>query len=190
MGYVRELLTTEREEAEKMARLRDRHSGTDPISDEGLAIILDSIGDPSSPRKIFGYFEDEKLISFIAVRYLTLGGEKCWLIVGLFTNDFHNHFSFTRPHVGMLLAETFKYAERNGYYTYVYSIVNRLARVYEKQWAKQDWIPMTGRYELITMCVVPPNTDAPTDWQTRMMGGPKPDEVVFKKRVLKMEFRK
>lgn len=189
MGYVRQLRPEEVGEARAIARLKDRHSGTDPISDDGLDVLMMSVGDESQPRRIYGFFDDGRLVSWLAVRHVSFHGELGWLITALFTSDFHNHFSFTRPEVGKLIAYAFEEAEAEHRYTYVYSVANRLARVYEKQWAKQTWTPMTGRYELHTLGVVPANTEAPTEWQYRMMGGIKSDDVVFKKRVLKPEHR-
>jgi hypothetical protein len=196
MGYVRELRKQDVGEARRIAFLKDRHSGTTPITEDGLDTILASVGDTEAPRKAFGYFEGDNLISWLAVRYTaffdfeTQLDEKVWLITGLFTSQFHNHFSFGRPEAGTLIAHAFKLAEAEGFYTYVYSVANRLARVYEKQWFKQTWLPATGRYDLLTIGVVPANTEPPTEWQKRMMGGVKPDDIVFKKRVLKQIHRK
>lgn len=196
MGHVRELTEVDRDEARRLARLKDRTSGSDPITDDALDYLMGVIGHPESGRRLFGYFEDSTLVSWLAVRYLMWFNEteqteeKVWLIVGMFTRSFHNHFSFKRPEFGMLIKGAFDFAEANGYYKYVYSIAKRLEDVYERQFAKQSFMPMIGRYELHNIGVVHAGTPAPTDWQQRMMGGIKSDDISFKMRVLKPEYRK
>lgn len=196
MGYAAELTTQDAEAAERIARLRNRHSGTAPMSNAGLTSILGSIGDHASQRRLYGYFDEEgELVSWMSVRYgaflneQTRVDEQWWLITGFFTSAFHNHFNFQRPETGLLLAHAFRQAEREQVYTYVYSVASRLQHVYERSWRRQTWIPMTGRYELTDLCTVPANTPAPREWMQRMMGGIKPDAIVFKKRVLRPEYR-
>ena len=76
-------------------------------------------------------------------------------------------------------------AEEKGYFQYFYSIAERLERVYERQWKKNPW-GFNGRYDLVTLDVVPANTKPEFELYWRLMGQElKPDNIVIKARKLK-----
>jgi hypothetical protein len=133
-----------------------------------------------------GYFEDDTLISWVSMGfYESKMRGKFWAITGLFTTIFGERFSFSRPEFGLLFKQAFEMAEEKGYFQYFYCIAERLERVYERQWKKNPW-GFNGRYELITLDIVPANTKPEYELYWRLMGKElKPDNVAIKARKLK-----
>jgi hypothetical protein len=133
-----------------------------------------------------GYFEDDKLISWVSIGfYESKMRGKFWVITGLFTTVFGERFSFSRPEIGLLFKRAFEIAEGKGYFQYFYCIAERLERVYERQWKKNPW-GFNGRYDLITLDIVPANTQPEYELYWRLMGKEvKPDNVAIKARKLK-----
>lgn len=130
-----------------------------------------------------GYFEDDKLISWINIGFYenNMRG-KFWVITGLFTSVFGERFSFSRPEFGLLLKQAFEITEERGYFQYFYCVSERLERVYERQWKKNPW-GFNGVYELTTLAVVPANTKPEFELYWRLMGQElKPDNIVIKSR--------
>jgi hypothetical protein len=136
----------------------------------------------------YGYFENNKLISFVCIRMFenTMRG-KFWVIPGLYTRDFKNYFNFKNSKIGELINYAFNYTESMGWYEYYYCTAERVMNVYERQWKRSH----SYRYEHILLDVVPPNTKPFYELHWRLMGQEvKPVPTVVKKRVLKQEFRK
>lgn len=179
---VRILGTEYNEECIKIALSNKKISGTKPVSAEQYRHLL-----TASPNIIhIGYFEDDKLISWIGIGfYESKMRGKFWAITGLFTTVFKERFSFSRPEFGLLVKGAFDIAEEKGYFQYFYSIAERLERVYERQWKKNPW-GFNGRYDLTTLAVVPANTKPEFELYWRLMGQElKPDNIVIKARKLK-----
>jgi hypothetical protein len=133
-----------------------------------------------------GYFENDKLVSWVSIGfYESKMRGKFWAITELFTTVFKDRFSFSRPEFGLLFKQAFEMAEEKGYFQYFYCIAERLERVYERQWKKNPW-GFNGRYDLITLDVVPANTKPKFELYWRLMGQElKPDNIVIKARKLK-----
>jgi hypothetical protein len=133
-----------------------------------------------------GYFEDDKLISWVSMGfYESKMRGKFWAITGLFTTVFEERFSFSRPEFGLLFKRAFEMAEEKGYFQYFYCVAERLERVYERQWKKNPW-GFNGRYDLVTLDIVPANTKPEYELYWGLMGRElKPDNVVIKARKLK-----
>ena len=133
-----------------------------------------------------GYFEDDKLISWVSIGfYESKMRGKFWVITDLFTTMFGERFSFSRPEIGLLFKQAFEIAEEKGYFQYFYCIAERLERVYERQWKKNPW-GFNGKYELITLDIVPANTQPEYELYWRLMGKElKPDNIAIKARKLK-----
>lgn len=185
---LRLLTQTDYEAAIAIASLRSKHSGTTA----SLVPLLELMGkfplgeDPKT--KFIGYFDGDELISWMALRYGTLGEEKVWVILDLFTSRFRNYFSWSHPELGKLVAWAFQEAEDNGYFAYLYSVATRLERVYEMQWRKNPWLPPQGRYEKEVLARVPANTLHELAWLNRLANLPKPDDISVLKRTLKKEY--
>lgn len=183
-------LTTEHvDQARHIATLRSKHSGTAPTPIEKIDWLLESINQEDSGFYLFGYFEGKELISWAALKFVELNGEKVWVIIGLFTSKFNEHFTWNVPELGLLIKHAFEVAEGRGYYSYIYSIATRLERVYYHQWKKNVYLPPTGRYETQVVNRIPPNSTEAEEWQIRMAGLPKPDEISIMRRTLKLEYR-
>lgn len=160
--------------------------GTQPISPEQYSVSQQNISDLIK----IGYFEDNELISWviIAFRESKMRG-KFWVITGLFTTKLGERFSFSRPEFGLIFKRAFELAEERGYFQYFYCVSEKIERVYERQWKKNPW-GFNSRYELITLDVVPANTQPEYELYWRLMGQEiKPDPIIIKKRILKEEFR-
>jgi len=157
-------------------------SGTKPISHEKYLEIKKSASDLIK----IGYFENNKLISWIIVafRESKMRG-KFWVIAGLFTTNFEERFSFARPEFGLIFKRAFEIAEEKGYFQYFYCVSEKIERVYERQWKKNPW-GFNGRYDLITLDIVPANTQPKYELYWKLMGQElKPDNMVIKARILK-----
>jgi hypothetical protein len=174
-------------DARTIAYLKTTHSGTS-VSVEAVDTLLKMLEQWDKKTKFIGYFEGETLISWMAVRFGTLGEEKVWVILNLFTSRFHNYFSWAHPELGKLVAWAFQEAEDNGYFAYLYSVATRLERVYEMQWRKNPWLPPQGRYEKEVVARVPANTEHELAWLNRLAHLPKPDDISVLKRTLKKEY--
>ena len=163
---------------------RKKISGTKPISAERYVELREEA--KSNNSVVIGYFEDDKLISWIEIGFheSKMRG-KFWVISNFFSSVWSSYFSFNRPEFGMLFKAAFDIAEGRGYYQYFYSIAERLERVYERQWKKNSYA-IQGKYDLTTLAVVPANTKPEFELYWRLMGQElKPDNIVIKARKLK-----
>jgi hypothetical protein len=163
---------------------RNKISGTKPISAERYVELREEAKFNNSV--VIGYFEDDKLISWIEIGFheSKMRG-KFWVISNFFSSVYTSYFSFNRPEFGMLFKAAFDIAEGRGYYQYFYSIAERLERVYERQWKKNSYA-IQGKYELTTLAVVPANTKPEFELYWRLMGRElKPDNIAIKSRKLK-----
>ena len=181
---LRLLTPNDLDTARQIASLKSVHSGT-AISEEALNTQFYLLWTQDPKTKFIGYFEDDILISFMIVRFGTLGEDKVWVILGLFTSKFHNHFSWAHPELGQLVEWAFKEAEAHGYNSYLYSVATRLERVYERQWQKNPWLPPTGRYTKEVVARVPANAMHDLAWLNRLANLPRPDGITVFKRTLK-----
>jgi len=163
---------------------RKKIAGTTPISPEQYEILTEQA--PSNNTIILGYFEDEKLISWMNIGfYENKMRGKFWVISGIFTSVFQERFSFSRPEFGLVLKRAFEIAEERGYFQYFYCVSERLERVYERQWRKNPW-GFNGRYEFTKLAVVPANTKPESELYWRLMGQElKSDNIVIKSRKLR-----
>jgi len=146
--------------------------------------------EPSDRYKLFGYFEDNNLISAICLGFWENKSRgRFWMIPGLFTIKKHNFFSFNNPEIGLLIKKAFELAEENCYYEYYYCIAEHVSHVYERQIDKNKYIPLK-RYDRITLDIVEKNTLPTTELYLRLIGeSTKPHNIIIKKRVLKQQFR-
>jgi len=170
------------DECIRIALSNKKIGGTRPASTEQYHQLLkDSVN-----LIRIGYFENDKLISWVSIGfYESKMRGKFWTITELFTTVFKERFSFSRPEFGLLFKQAFEMAEEKGYFQYFYSIAERLERVYERQWKKNPW-GFNGRYDLITLDVVPANTKPEYELYWGLMGKElKPDNIVIKSRRLK-----
>jgi hypothetical protein len=156
--------------------------GTKPVSPNQYLTIQET----SDKLLKIGYFEDNRLVSWVSIGfYESKMRGKFWVIAGLFTTVFEERFSFSRPEFGLLFKRAFEIAEERGYFQYFYCISERLERVYERQWKKNPW-GFNGRYDIITLDVVPANTKPEYELYWGLMGKElKPDNIVIKARKLK-----
>ena len=163
---------------------RKKISGTSPISPERYQALREE--SKSNDAVVIGYFEDGKLISWITIGfYESKMRGKFWVISNFFSSVYTSYFNFNRPEFGMLFKAAFEVAEGRGHYQYFYSIVERLERVYERQWRKNSYA-IQGKYDLTTLAVVPANTKPEFELYWRLMGQElKPDNIVIKSRKLK-----
>ena len=170
------------DECVRIALSNKKMGGTRPVSAEQYRQLLK---DSDSLIRI-GYFENDKLVSWVSIGfYESKMRGKFWTITELFTTVFKERFSFSRPEFGLLFKQAFEMAEEKGYFQYFYSIAERLERVYERQWKKNPW-GFNGRYDLVTLDVVPANTKPEFELYWRLMGQElKPDNIVIKARRLK-----
>ena len=166
---------------------RKKISGTTPMSIERYENLRKE--SKSNNSVVIGYFEDDKLISWITIGfYENKMRGKFWVISSFFSSVYTSYFNFNRPEFGILFKEAFELAEGRGYYQYFYSIAERLERVYERQWRKNSYA-IQGKYDLTTLAVVPANTKPEFELYWRLMGQElKPDNIVIKSRKLKSHF--
>ena len=186
MTAVREITgNQEYEERRKQIVLsRKKISGTTPISPDRYQTLQEE--SKSKDDVIIGYFDDDKLISWISIGFheSKMRG-KFWIISNFFSSVYTSYFNFNRPEFGMLFKAAFEVAEGRGYYQYFYSIAERLERVYERQWKKNSYA-IQGKYDLTTLAVVPANTKPEFELYWRLMGQElKPDNIAIKARKLK-----
>jgi hypothetical protein len=166
---------------------RKKISGTTPMSIERYENLRKE--SKSNNSVVIGYFEDDKLISWITIGfYENKMRGKFWVISSFFSSVYTSYFNFNRPEFGMLFKAAFEVAEERGYHQYFYSIAERLERVYERQWRKNSYA-IQGKYDLTTLAVVPANTKPEFELYWRLMGQElKPDNIVIKSRKLKSHF--
>ena len=186
MTAVREI-TGDKEYEEHCKQIvlsRKKISGTTPTSPERYRALQEE--SKSKDDVTIGYFEDDKLISWITIGfYESKMRGKFWVISNFFSSVYTSYFNFNRPEFGMLFKAAFDIAEGRGYYQYFYSIAERLERVYERQWKKNSYA-IQGKYELTTLAVVPANTKPEFELYWRLMGQElKPDNIAIKSRKLK-----
>lgn len=172
------------EDVRRIARLKPIRDEDVYIADSELLKLFDT------PRThVLGYFKNEVLISWVAYRFGKLHDENIWCIIHMFTSNFNNHFTFNGPDFGPIIAYIFREAEKNGYYSYLYTIPKRLEDVYYKKWKSNKYLPPSGRYEIEDLKLIPANTEPEESWLKRLNGGIRAYDVVVKKRTLKEEFR-
>lgn len=176
--------------AARIGFLKTKHSGTSASTTE-MWKLLDLLKQDNLKTKFIGYFDDDQytLVSWMAIRHGELDGERVWVILGLFTSVFRNHFSWSHPELGRLVEWAFKYCESRGICTYLYTVATRLERVYEHQWKKNPWLPPRDRYTKEVVARVPPGHLHNLNWVNRMAALPKPDGVSVLRRSLKQEYR-
>lgn len=164
---------------------RKRIGGTEPISPERFDEIHKN--SQSSDRQSIGYFEDDTLISWIDIGfYQSKMRGKFWAITGLCSIKQEQRFHFMRSDIAPLISKAFEIAEGKEYFQYFYCISERLERVYETQWRKNNPLNYRGKYDLSTLAIVPANTKPEFELYWRLMGQElKPDNVAIKARVLK-----
>lgn len=185
---IRDLTTVHVEQALSISRLKSKHSGTEPATEGELSELLyHSLAEKKF--HLFGYFEEDVLISWCLIKFGMLHEEKVWIIALLFTSRFHNVFTWNVPELGLLIKHAFEEAEERKVYSYLYSVADHVERVFERQWEKNTYLPPTGRYSRRTLATVKAGLPAAEYWQYRLIGGIKPHDISIKKRTLKEEFR-
>lgn len=130
-----------------------------------------------------GYFEDDRLVTWVSYRFGELHGEKIWCILNMFTSKFTNRFSFDGPDFGPIIKTLFEKAEAWQVYSYIYVVAEKVEKVYYEKWKSK------GRYDTFDLARIPANTVPPENWMTRLIGGTLPYDCVIKKRTLKLEHR-
>lgn len=188
---VERLLGTERfDECFEISKLHPRNAGTKPASLEVFLEKYKKYFEDTDDYYALGCIEDGKVISWIAVAFIENKARgKFWVIPLLYTTRFTNYFTFNNEEIGLLIKTAFELAESKKYYEYYYSVSERIATVYEKQFKKNKYLPL-GRYDFIELDRVPANTYPTTDLYWKLMGQEiKPDTIIIKKRILKEEYR-
>lgn len=187
---IRQLTLFDLDDALKIARLKQRVGGTTPLSEERFNQIHEKYFHTDGIHFAFGYFDNNKLISFILFGlHENKSRGRFWYISFLYTSLFHNYFSFNNQEIGLLIKTAFNVAETMGHYEYYYTINKKFETLYDRQWSKNKFIP-TGRYNLEILTVIPKNTLSTVDLYNRLLGSEiRPDDMVIKKRTLKDEFR-
>lgn len=168
--------------------LKNRTAGTVPITPSRFVDSFEKYFQNIPNYHAIGYFENNCLISFICISLLenNLRG-KFWVIPALYTKEFRNYFIFRAAGIGKLIQYAFEFAESKEYYEYYYCTAERVMNVYERQWKRQN----QHRYEHVLLDTVPAYTKPCHELYWRLMGNElKPNPIVFKKRILKTEFRK
>lgn len=138
---------------------------------------------------VIGYFENDDLITAVAVRFGELHGENIWAIAHMFTSRPSNVFSFSRPDFGEIIKTFFEMAESQRVYSYIYAIPANLSSVYYKKWKTNPYLPPTGRYNVSVILTIPAHTVPQEKWAAGLIGGSKPYDIVVNSRSLKPEFR-
>lgn len=119
--------------------------------------------------KTFGYFDNDKLVSFMTLGFFEHQSRGKFYVVAFFaTKKFSNIFTFTNNEYGLLLSECMKYAESEGYYKYFYSIGERIFNVYQTKFAKNPFIDHS-LYERTTVAEIPANTQPKSELYWRLM---------------------
>lgn len=175
----------------KVVEVHKKIGGTVPNNLSSFAEVYKKYFDDHISCQIFGYFENEHLVSAIAVAYWkndTRG--KFWVISSLFSTRKHSIFSFNRPEIGLLIKKAFENSEELQFYEYYYTIAEHISSVYERQINKNVYIPL-NRYDRITLDIIPKNTLPNRDHlYNRLLGNEcKPHNMIVKKRVLKLIYR-
>jgi len=188
---IRPLVETDLPRMLEIARLKPKSGGTEPPQDPDKmhqAYMRYTVNDGKDYG--FGYFENDELVSYIGFGlYENNSRGKFWYAAFLHTSRFHNLFSFNNIEISELMKLAYTTAETNGHYEYYYAISEKLERVYDMQWRKQQYIP-NGRYNLEILARIPANTISDVELYYRLLGeGSKPDNMVVKKRTLREEFR-
>ena len=115
---IRQLTLEDYPHALLIAKLRSRIGGTSVSTnlDEALLKYF------NNENKIsLGYFENDKLISWIAIGlHENKARGRFWYISFLFNGNIGNYYRFNKPENGLLLAESFTLAESLKYYEYYY----------------------------------------------------------------------
>jgi len=190
MNLIRLSGDTHYNECFEISKLRVKVGGTKPISAELFLETHKKYFDNNDNYYAMGCVENDKIISWIAIAFIenkTRG--KFWVITSLYTSKFTSYFSFNNVEIGLLIKASFELAESKKYYEYYYSVAEKIASVYEKQIQKNKYIPI-GRYNYIELDRVLANTKPSTDLYWKLMGHEtKPDNIIIKKRVLRLEFR-
>jgi len=186
---IKTLNKTHFDEAIAIAKLRKRIGGL--VGEIDVDVARSYICEKSEERVAFGYFENGELISWIAIKlHSNEKRGKFWIIALFFSKKVTNYFSFKQIDKFSLFRHCFEYAESLHYYTYYYSTSIRIIDVYERQWKRNNVIPL-GRYEQITVDIIPPNTKPETLLYWSLMNKQlKSTSIVIMKRSLNKEFRK
>jgi len=171
-----------------MSRLKSRSGGSTPPDRDTFITGYSKYFDPVSKNYALGCIDNGELVSWIAVGFVD-APEKYWGITGLYTSKFVQLFSFNNPEIGLLIKEAFRIAEENHYYEYYYCVSKRISKVYEKQIQKTTFIPI-GRYDYLEIAVIPAGTQPDNKLYWGLMGQEiKPDDIIIKKRILRLEHR-
>lgn len=162
-------------------------SGTTPLDSDKQAAYIDSCIDNPENYYVFGYFDNEELISWMTIGFFE--GEKYgkfWIILNLYSTRKRGYFSFKNPEISDLLATAFNLAEAQGVYQYFYCVSEKIARVYEAQWAKKNPMNYHNVYELKDLAVIPANTVPKSNMFWGMMGKEmRPHAMYIKARIKK-----
>jgi hypothetical protein len=192
MGDIRILTEKELPLCIEIASLRPRLGGSIPFQkDEFQTTYNRYFQEEDQTSFVLGYYDGDELVSFVCISFhhSNMRG-RFWIIACLYTKRFKNIFTFSSPEIGRLIKAAFDFAEEREYYEYYYCTAERVSHVYERQWDKNPYQPI-GRYEKILLYVIPPNTKPEFELSWRMMGSEtKPDTMIFRKRVLKEQYRK
>jgi hypothetical protein len=188
---IRLLTLFDLDSAMKIARLKLRSGGTTTLSDTTFEQLHYRYFESNGINYALGYFDNDQLVSWIALglhENKTRG--RFWYISFLYTSVFHNSFTFNNIEIGSLIKSAFAIAEEQQYYEYYYTVAQRIEHVYDRQWARNNFM-QTGRYDCTVIGQVEANTTPTVDLYWRLLGcETRPDTLVIKKRVLRPEFRK
>lgn len=170
-------------------------SGTIALDSNKLDYIVDKFLSGIENYFTLGYFEDQKLISFIFFSFQNYAVfdnkvEKFWVISGLYSTIKRPMFSFNNKEIGELVAYSFNLAENNNYNILYYSISKHVSKVFEKKFMENTFMPV-NRYEKEVVLEIPKNTLPENLVFRRLLGNqPKPHDTIIKKRTLMQPYRK
>lgn len=120
---------------------------------------------------VMGYFEGSQLVAYMVQGFYTnkdIG--RFWLAILLVSNIKTNYFTFAEPYMKQMFTRAFEIAESRECYQYFYSVSDKISRVYETQWYKNNPNGYDGVYDLIDAAVIPPNTKPTYKLYWKLMG--------------------
>ena len=179
--------------AMEILNLKEKSGGMQkPANVNLIYTFLKYFGGDSDQYIALGYFDEDKLISWVSLRFIyTLKNRfvNTWNITGMFSSKFDNMFSFNRPEIGLLIKTAFEIAEHRHCWKYYYTISTSHQYLYDRLWKKNNYLP-TGRYTTEIERTVNPLDFHIKRYYADIIGTRNYDEeFVIKRRILNPEFR-
>ena len=173
-----------------MITLKERVAGGIPTSKETRTAIYSKyfLDDRDSQGKTFfrtiGCIEDGEIKGWMAIMLNdTKSRGRYWAIIAFYAKEFSNYFDMNSPTYGQLVRYAIDYCENLQYNEFYYTVTERVANAYERQWKRSKF--RSERYGIETVAVIPPQTKPEVDLYWRLIGERLRDEaMVIKHRML------